>query len=54
MAGITLLLSGWIDSVTGLVRDEKLKVLGIAAVGIVVVAGLLAVLARGEKKEVVA
>lgn len=54
MAGITLLLSGWVDSVTGLVRDEKLKVLGIAAVGIVVVAGLLAVLARGEKKEVVA
>ena len=54
MAGITLLLSGWIDSVTGLVRDEKLKVLGIAAVGLIVVAGLLAVLSRNESKEVAA
>lgn len=54
MAGIALLLSGWIDSVTGLVRDEKLKVLGFAAVGLIVVAGLLAMLARGERKEVTA
>lgn len=54
MAGITLLLSGWIDSVTGLVRDEKLKVLGFAAVGLIVVAGLLALLSRNESKEVAA
>lgn len=53
MAGITLQLSGWVDSVTGLTRDEKLRTLGIAAVGIVVIAGLLT-LVSGRKKEVVA
>lgn len=53
MAGITLQLSGWIETVTGLTRDEKLRTLGIAAVGIVVIAGLLMAVS-GKQKEVAA
>ncbi|MGV3615571.1 MAG: hypothetical protein ACO1SV_09580 [Fimbriimonas sp.] len=54
MAGTTLLLTGWVDSVTGLTRDEKLRALAFAAVGIAVVAGLLVVLSRKGKDQVVA
>jgi hypothetical protein len=51
MAGTTVLLTGWLGTLTGLTRDEKLRALAVAGVAIVVIAGLLTLLARGVRTE---
>jgi hypothetical protein len=53
MAGTTVLLSGQIATIEGLTRDEKLRVLAYAAVGLAMVGGALWALER-EPREVAA
>lgn len=53
VAGEMLLLTGWVDSITGLQRDEKLRALSIAASLAALVAGaLFAVAKRAQSKTV--
>ena len=51
MSGLTLLMTGWTGTLTGLTRDEKLRVLGFAAVAVVIIAAALAALVRLPKTE---